>query len=65
MQQENLDSLKQVILSPILKLVDLEKPFELETNTSGRVVGAFLNEEGKCVSFESKKLFVAMARPGT
>ena len=43
-QQDSFDSLKQAgSTAPILKIVDPEKPFELETNASGVVIGAILN----------------------
>ena len=57
MQQESFEAMKQAISSaPILKIVDLEKPFEIEIDASSIAIGAVLNQEGSLVDFESKKL---------
>ena len=57
MQQDSFDSLKQAVsMALVLKIVDPEKPFELETDASGVAIGAVLNQEGRPVAFESKKL---------
>ena len=59
-QKDSFDSLKQAIsMAPILKIVDLEKPFEFEIDTSGVAIGAILNQEGRLVAFKSKKLSLA------
>lgn len=42
--------------TPVLNIVDPEQPFDLETDACGIAVGAVLNQEGKPMAFESKKL---------
>ena len=57
LQQQSFEALKQAIsTAPILKVVDLEKPFILETDASGVAVGAVLSQDGRPIAFESKKL---------
>ena len=49
--------MKQAVsTAPILKVVDLKKPFILETNASGVDIGAVLSQDGRPIAFESKKL---------
>ena len=56
-QQDSFDSLKQVVsTAPILKILDPEKPFELEIDASGVAIGTMLNQDGRLVAIESKKL---------
>lgn len=40
----------------VLAIVDNDEPFELETDASSIQVDVVLNQEGRFVSFESKKL---------
>ena len=56
-QQESFSTLKRaVVTGPVLRIVDPQKPFFLETDASGIAVGAVLLQEGRPVAFESKKL---------
>ena len=45
-----------MVTGPILRIVDPQKPFFLETDASGIAVEAVLLQEGRPVAFESKKL---------
>ena len=57
LQQASFDKLKQAIAECVtLKIVDLQKPYVVETDASDIVVGAVLMQEGRPVAFESKKL---------
>ena len=57
MQQQSFEALKQVVsTAPILKIVDLEKPFILKIDASRVAVGAVLSQDGRPIAFESKKL---------
>ena len=47
LHQDIFDSLKQAILTaPVLKVVDSEKPFVVESDTNGVAIGAILSQEG-------------------
>ena len=49
--------LKDVITSePVLRLPDMELPFEVHTDASDRALGGVLVQEGHPVAFESRKL---------
>ena len=41
---------------PVLRLPDLELPFEVHTDASDRALGGALVQEGRPVAFESQKL---------
>ena len=56
-EQAAFDKLKTTIATePVLKLLDFEAPFEVHTDTSNRVVGEVLVQEGHPVAYESWKL---------
>ena len=46
----------EITLEPVLRLLDLELPFEVHTDASDRALGGVLVEEGHSVAFESRKL---------
>ena len=48
----------KVILTsaPVLKLPDVNSPFEVITNDSGIVIGSVFQQEGRLVAFTSRKL---------
>ena len=45
-----------IATTPVLHIVDPNKPFVVESNASNFAVGAILSQEGQPVAFESKKL---------
>jgi len=48
------EKLKEVVcMTPILTTLDLEKKSILECDASSHGIGAFLKQEGRCLSFES------------
>ena len=47
---------------PVLRLPDLELPFEVHTDGSDRALGGVLVQEGHPVAFESRKLCAAEQR---
>ena len=56
-QQRSFEKLKVALaVAPILDIVDPNKPFVLETNASGKVIGVVLMQGGCPFAFESKKL---------
>ena len=57
-QQESFSALKRaVVTGPVLRIVDSQKPFFLETDASSIAVGAVLLQEGRPIAFGSKKLY--------
>ena len=54
-----------VTLEPVLRLLDLEFPFEVHTDASDRALGGVLVQEGHSVAFESRKLDVVEQRYNT
>ena len=55
MQQLEFDALKQKISStPILVLLNLIQPFEIQTNASDYAMGEALVQHGKPISFHSE-----------
>ena len=49
------NSLKQkLVTTPILALLDLQQPFEIETYASGYAMGAVLLQNGKPIYFHSE-----------
>ena len=58
--------LKDVItLEPMLRLSDLELPFEIQTNASNRALGGVLVQERHPTTFESQKLDTVEQRYST
>ena len=64
--QAAFDELKGAISSePVLRLPNLELPFEVQTDASDRALGGVLVQEGHPVAFESRKLNGAEQRYST
>ncbi|RVW30894.1 Transposon Tf2-12 polyprotein [Vitis vinifera] len=60
------ESLKEAISTePVLRLPDLDLPFEVQTDASDRALGGVLVQEGHPVAFESRKLNNAEQRYST
>ena len=60
------DGLKEAISTePVLRLLDLDLPFEVQTDASDRALGGVLVQEGHPVVFESRKLNNAEQRYST
>ena len=56
-QQQEFDDLKQCLCSaPVLSLLDLQHPFEIETDALDYAVGAFLTQHGHPVAYHSETL---------
>ena len=56
-QQQEFEDMKHHLCSdPILSLVDLQQPFEIETDASDYVVGAILTQHGHMMEYHSDKL---------
>ena len=61
--QATFQKLKDAITSkPVLRLPDLEFPFEVHMDVSNRALGGVLVQEGHLVAFESQKLNAAEQR---
>jgi hypothetical protein len=57
-QQKAFGELKHCLYStPVLTLLDLKKPFEIETDASDYAIGAVLNQHGHRVAYHSETLF--------
>ena len=55
--QEAFDDLKKMMVTtPILKLTDFERPFEVHTDASNFAIGGVLMQDGHLVAYESRKL---------
>ncbi|MCO5580276.1 hypothetical protein L7F22_034142 [Adiantum nelumboides] len=55
--QRSFEKLKvAIIAAPVLTIVDPNEPFVLETDASGKAMGAVLMQRGRLVAFERKKL---------
>ena len=60
------EGLKEAISTePVLRLPDLDLPFEVQTDASDRALGGVLVQEGHPVAFESRKLNNAEQRYST
>jgi hypothetical protein len=56
-QQQAFDDLKQCLCSaPVLSLLDLQQPFEIETDASDYTVGAILMQHDHLVAYHSETL---------
>ena len=56
-QQQAFEELKQCLCSvPVLTLLDLQKPFEIETDASDYAVGAVLTQHGHPMAYHSETL---------
>ena len=64
--QMTFESLKEAISTKlVLRLPDLDLPFEVQTDASDRALGGVLVQEGHLVAFESRKLNNAEQRYST
>ena len=45
-----------MVTSPVLKLPDFERPFEVHTDASDFAIGGVLMQDGHLVAYESRKL---------
>ena len=60
------EGLKEAISTePVLRLPDLDLPFEVQTDASDRALGGVLVQEGHPMAFESRKLNNAEQRYST
>ena len=56
-QQKSFDKIKTNLATvPILSIVDTTKPFVVKIDASDQEIGAILLQEGKPITFDSKKL---------
>jgi hypothetical protein len=56
-QQRAFDDMKHLLCSsPVFSLLDLQQPFEIETESSDYVVGAFLTQHGHPMEYHSETL---------
>ena len=56
---------KAISTEPVLRLPDLDLPFEVQTDASNKALGGVLVQEGHSMAFESKKLNNAEQRYST
>eukprot|EP00253_Pinus_taeda_P033750 PITA_33750 len=60
-QQKAFDTLKERIsIAPVLALLDLQHPFEIETDASEYAMGAVLMQHGKPICFHSETFTLAV-----
>jgi len=64
-QQKAFDTLKEKIsTTPVLALLDLQRPFEIETDASDYAMGAVLMQHGKPICYNSETfIFVVVNYP--
>ena len=56
-QQKEFAELKHhLCYAPVLTLLDLQQPFEIETDAFDYAIGAVLNKQGNLVAYHSEKL---------
>ena len=55
--QQAFEKMKQILTStPVLIFSNFNKPFQIETDTSGTGLGSVLKQDGKCVLYTSRTL---------
>jgi hypothetical protein len=62
-QQQAFDELKKFLCSsPVLSLLDLQHPFEIEIDASDYVVGVVLTQQGHPVAYHSETLLYVVRK---